>query len=79
MRPILTNPHLDSKNKRYTLINVVTPKLEDVGDVWEGNAKFVKQLETVHLAAALKIRRYSTAASNTVLRAELGTDGLKTN
>ena len=36
------------------LMNVILPKLEFAGEVWEGNAKFVKQLERVQMAAAKK-------------------------
>ncbi|MEP5375891.1 MAG: hypothetical protein ABJQ14_08885, partial [Hyphomicrobiales bacterium] len=44
-----------------------------------GNAKLVKQLETVQMTAAKKILRCSSTTSNTVLRAELGMHPLKTN
>ena len=30
-------------------MNVIVLNLEYAGEVWEGNAKFVKQLETVHM------------------------------
>ena len=48
-------------------------------DLWEGNAKFVKQLETVQMTAAKKILGCSSTTSNTVLRAELGMYPLETN
>ena len=60
-------------------MNVIVPKLEYAGEVWEGNAKFVKQAETVQMTAATKITRCSSMTSNTVLRAELGVYPLKTN
>ena len=54
----------------------IVPKLEHAGKVWEGHAKFVKQLETVQTTAAKKILGSTT--SNTLLRAELGMYPLKT-
>ena len=53
-------------------MNVIVLKLEHAGDVWEGNAKFVKELERVQMAAAKKILECSSPAENTVLREELG-------
>ena len=45
--------HLDTRiKKKCILINVSAPKLEYAGEVWEGNAKFVKQLETAVLMIA---------------------------
>ena len=56
----------------------VVPKLEYAGEVWEGNAKFVMQLETVQMAAAKKIIGCSSKTSKTaLLRAELGAYPLK--
>ena len=54
MNAILTDSHLDTINrtKRCILMSVIVPKLEYAGEVWEGDAKFVKQLETVQMAAA---------------------------
>ena len=46
MDAILTESHLDTRIKRCMLMNVTVPKLEYAGEVWEGNAKFVKQLKT---------------------------------
>ena len=69
MDAILTNPHLDTGIKICILINVVVPKLDFAGEVWEGNAKFVKQLETVQMTAAKEMRGCSSTTSNTVLRA----------
>ena len=60
-----------------THFNVIVPKLEYV-DVWEGNTKLVKKLETVPMTAAKKILGCSKTASNTALRAELGMYSLKT-
>ena len=48
------------------------PKLEYAGRVWEGNTKFVKQLETVQMTAAKEVIGCSSTTSDTVLRAELG-------
>ena len=44
---IRTDPHLDTRIKTYILINVIVPKFEYAGEVQEGNANFVKQLQTV--------------------------------
>ena len=46
---ILTDSHLHTINRieRNILINVILPKLEYAGEVWEGNARLVIQLETV--------------------------------
>ena len=63
------------------MMNVIVPKLEYAGVVWEGNAKLVKQLETVQMTAAIKVplTGCSNTTSNTVLRAELGMYPLETN
>ena len=53
--------------------------VEYPGEVWEGEAKFVKQLEAVHTIAAKKIPRCSSTTNSTVLRAALGTHPLKTH
>ena len=76
---ILSDSHLDTINRIKTciLINVV-PKLE-CAEVWEGNAKLVKGLETAQMTAAKKVLECSSTTSNTVLRAELGMYPLKTN
>ena len=54
MDAILTDSHLDTRIEICILINVIVPKLEHAGEEWEGNAKFVKQLETVQMSAQLK-------------------------
>ena len=54
MDAILTDSHLDTRIKTCILMNVIVPKLEYAGEVWEGNAKLVKQLETVQMTAAAK-------------------------
>ena len=73
MDAILTDPHLDTRIKICILMNVIVPKLEYAGKVWEGKAKFVKQLETVRMIVAKKILGCSSTTSNTaVSRAELG-------
>ena len=66
MNAILTDPHLDTRIKICILMNVIVPRLEYAGEVWEGNAKFVKQLETVQMTAAKKILGCSSTTSNTV-------------
>ena len=78
MEAVLTDSHLDTRIKRCILMNVIVPKLEYAGEVWEGNAKLVKQLETVQMKGAKKVLGCSSTTSNTVLRAELGMYPLKT-
>ena len=79
MDVILTDPHLDTRIKICILMNVIVPKLEYAGQVWEGNAILVKQLETVQMSAAENILGCSSTTSNTVLTAKLGMYPLKTN
>ena len=79
MDAILTDSHLDTRIKRCILINVIVPKLEYAGEVWEGNAKFVKELETKLMTAAKNMLGCSSTTSNTVLRAELGIYPLKSD
>ena len=55
MDAILTDSHLDTRIKICILMNAIVPKLEYAGQVWEGKAKLVKQLETVHTTAAKKV------------------------
>ena len=69
MDAILTDSHLDTRIKRCVLMNVIGPKLEYSGEVWEGNAKSVNQLETVQMTAAKKVLGCSSTTSNTVSRA----------
>ena len=71
MDAILKDPHLDIRIKLYILINAMVPKLEYAGEIWEGNTKFVKHLETVQMTAAKKTLRCSNTTSNIVLRALL--------
>ena len=78
MDAILTDSHLGTRIERCILMNVIVPKLEYAGEVWEGHARLVERLEVVQMTAAIKILRYSSATSNTVLRAELGMHPLKT-
>ena len=54
-------------------------KVSYTGELWEGNAKFVKQLETVQMTVVKNILGCSSTTSNTVLRAELEMHPLKTN
>ena len=42
MDAILTDPPLDTWIKIRILIIVIVPKLEYAGEVWKGNAKFIK-------------------------------------
>ena len=79
MDAILTDSHLDTRIKTCILMNVIVPKLEYAGEVWEGNAKLVKQLETVQMTAAAKKVLGCSSTSNTVLRAGLGMYPLKIN
>ena len=52
MDAILTDSHLDIRIKRCILMNVIVPKLEYAEEAWEGNAKFVQQLEATQMTAA---------------------------
>ena len=79
MDAIPTDPHLDTGVKRCILMSVILPKLEYAGEVWEGNAKFVKQLQTVQMTAAKNVLGCSSTTSYTVLRAELGMYPLETS
>ena len=78
MDVILRESQLDTRIKRCILMNVIVPKLE-YAEVWEGNAKLVKKLETIPMTEAKKILGCSKTASNISLRAELGMYSLKTN
>ena len=78
-----TDSHLGTTGLKYVIrmMNVIVPKLE-YAEVWEGNAKLVKQLETVQMTAAATRKNVlgsSSTTSNTVLRAELGMYPLETN
>ena len=79
MGMILRDSRLDTRIKRCILLNVIVPKLEYAGEVWEGNKKLAEKLETVQMSAAKKILGCSKTTSNTALRAELGMYALKTN
>ena len=61
MDVILRDSQLDTMIK---MMKVIVPKLE-YAEVWEGNAKLVKKLETVPMTAAKKILWCSKTASNT--------------
>ena len=76
MDAILIGSHLDTRTKRCILMNVIEPKIE-YAEVWEGNTKLVKQLETVQMAAAKRVLGCSSTTSITILRAELGMYPLK--
>ena len=73
MDAILTDSHLDTRIKGCILINVIVPKLEYAGEAWEGNAKLVKQLETVQMRTSKKVVGCSSTTSKTVVREEPGT------
>ena len=75
---ILTDSHLDSRITRCFLMNAIIANLEYAGEVWEGNAKLLKQLETVQMAAAKKVIGCLSTTSKTVLRAALGMCPLET-
>ena len=59
---ILRDSHLDSSIMKYVLINVMVPKVENA-EVWEGNAKLVKTMETLQMAAAEKTIECSKSTS----------------
>ena len=54
MDAILRESQLDTRIKICILRNLIVPKLEYAGEVWEGNAKLVKKLETVPMTVAKK-------------------------
>ena len=45
MDTVLTDSNLATRIARCIMTNAIVPKLEYAGQVWEGNAKVVKQLE----------------------------------
>ena len=60
-------------------VQQAVPTLEYVGEVWEGNAKYVWQSEPLQMTAATKILTCSRKTSDAVLRATLGMYPLKSN
>ena len=56
MDAIRTDSQLDTGSKMYILMNAIVSRLEFAGALWEGNAKFVKQVETVQMTAAKNTR-----------------------
>ena len=54
MDAIRTDSHFDARIKRCVIIDVIVPKLEHAGEVWDGNPTFEKQLETILMTAAKK-------------------------
>ena len=79
MDAIQTDSHLDTRIKICILMNVIRTKARVcAGGAWEGNAKFVKQLESVQMAAAKNILGCSSTTRNTVSRAELRMYSLQT-
>ena len=75
----LRHSHLDTRTKNFFPMNVIVPKLECAGKVWDGNAKLVKKLEAVQMASAKKILVCSNTTRHTTVGAELGIYPLKTN
>ena len=73
MDEILTDSHFDTA---VGLFNVIVPKV-DCAEVWEGNTKFAKQLETAQTTVAKQVLGCSNTTSDTVLRVELGLCPLK--
>ena len=69
MDVILRDSHLDTRIKICILMNLIVPKLEYAGEVWQGDVKLVKKLETAQMAAAKKILGCTKTTSNTALRA----------
>ena len=46
MDAILKDSHLDTRIRECFLMNVIVPKLEHAGEVWRGNVKLMKILDT---------------------------------
>ena len=80
MDAILTDSHLGTTSKICILMSVIVPKVEQAG-VWEGNAKSVKQLETVQMTAAKNVLGCPSTRRVILqnLRAALGIYPPKTN
>ena len=79
---ITTASHLDTRIKTCILMSAIVPKLEYEGEVWEGSANLVTQLETVEMTGSEKIVRCSSTtiiSNNAVfLRSALGMHPLQT-
>lgn len=61
--------------EKYILVNVIEPKLQHAGEVWEGDTEFIDQLETVQMATTKEeLSRCPSTISkrSTMLRAERG-------
>ena len=70
MDAILADSHLDTRINRCIRMNLIVPKVEYGGEYGEGNAKSVKQLETVQMMAATeKVGGRSSTTGSTVLAA----------
>ena len=52
MDTIPTDSNLDTRIEICILSNVIVPTQRYAEEVWEGNTKLVKQLETVQMTAA---------------------------
>ena len=52
MDAILTDPDVNSRFEICILLNVIVPKFECAGEVWQANTKCVKKPETVQMAPA---------------------------
>ena len=59
------------------MIHVIVPRREYAGEICEGNAKLVKQLEAGQITAAKQVLRRSSTTSNTAFGEELGMCPLK--
>ena len=77
MDAILSDTHLDARVKICIMMNVMAPKPRAyAGKVSEGNAKFVRKLETIQMTAAKKVLgcvpKSARMRNTAVSRAELG-------
>ena len=68
MGAILTDPHIDTRMKRCILMTAIVPKLiKYAGEVWEMNAKFIKQPDSVQMTPAKNTLGCSSATSKTAV------------
>ena len=86
--PLGTESHLDAWIQLSILMNVIVPKLEYAGEVWEGESKSIKQPETVqmdssYISARMQIRRtiqyYEQNWESTHLKQEETLEGWNAN
>ena len=68
MDAILTDLHLDTRIKKCILVNMIEKniRVHNAREGWDGNAKFVKQLETVQITAAKKDTTHSESKQERV-------------